>query len=127
MAHATLPLAAHLRAVPTARHWTNQHCVQHLDDESARQVVELLTSELVANAVLHGAAPFALDVDCDPRAVHVAVSDASPHPPQLRHASPEATGGRGIALVDMLATAWGHNLGPNGQGKVIWFTYDLTH
>lgn len=32
-----------------------------------------------------------------------------------------STGGRGLQLVDRLATAWGCQPGADGQGKVVWF------
>lgn len=122
MTHTQLHLSSRLLAVPAARRWTDEQCGGHLDDD-ARHVVQLLTTELVANAVLHGHAPLILDVDCSPGEVSVAVTDANPEPPRLRTAGREATSGRGIALVDVLATAWGHR--PSLTGKTTWFRYAL--
>jgi len=107
--------------VPLARHWATQRCAAHLDDNGL-QVVELLTTELVANAVLHGQPPLVLEVDSTPGQLHVAVTDANLDPPLQRKAGPDATGGRGIALIAALATAWGYRPSPLG-GKIIWFCY----
>lgn len=134
MPHVVLP--ARLSAVPDARHWVGDACRAVLSP-AERQVVELLTSELVANAVLHGRRPLGgrrADAPDDPRgtvevhvhtgpgAVRVVVHDGNPDPPLLRHVGAEATGGRGVALVDALSTRWGYEpLPPPGTGKSVWF------
>jgi anti-sigma regulatory factor (Ser/Thr protein kinase) len=84
----------------------------------------LLTDELVANAVRHGASPIFLEVDVHPRQVRVAVSDGSGAPievrddPGGRHSS-----GRGLYLVDTLSTRWG--VDGAVPGKRVWFELDL--
>ncbi|NIZ89509.1 ATP-binding protein [Kineococcus rubinsiae] len=135
-----LVLPARLSAVPEARHWVAAQCGPRLS-AGERQVVELLTSELVANAVLHGGAPpqgavgdpgapdegsVEVHVSGAAGAVRVAVHDGNPEPPQLRHVGAEATGGRGVALVDALASRWGHApLPPPAVGKAVWFELAL--
>jgi anti-sigma regulatory factor (Ser/Thr protein kinase) len=111
-------LPAQLCAVGLARHWVSKHCAPLLNREQ-RDVLELLTSEVVANAVLHGGGTLTLAVGCAPGEVVVAVSDTNPQPPVVRAAGPEATGGRGVALVDLLAQAWGWE--PHPPGKRVWF------
>ncbi|GAA5017867.1 hypothetical protein GCM10023335_44870 [Streptomyces siamensis] len=79
---------------------------------------ELLTSELVCNALRHAAGPLSLtlvwasDVRC-------LVNDGSPVPPRPTVADLDDENGRGLALVDMLAARWGweHEL----VGKSVWF------
>lgn len=128
MPHVVLP--ARLSAVPEARHWVAAQVDGHLP-ASDRQVLELLTSELVANAVLHGRGgaegpgdegTVGVHVDTVAGAVRVVVQDGNPDPPVLRHVGAEATGGRGVALVDALAARWGYAPLPAPQvGKAVWF------
>jgi serine/threonine-protein kinase RsbW len=124
-----LVLPARLSAVGDARHWVAAQCGERLS-AAERQVVELLTSELVANAVLHGGAcsegpgegVVEVRVSSVAGAVRVDVDDGNPDPPQLRHVGAESTGGRGVALVDALATRWGYApLRPPRVGKAVWF------
>ena len=51
--------------------------------------------------------------------VHVEVSDGDPVLPTKRDVGDQATSGRGIAMVDALALAWG--AAPLEGGKVVWF------
>lgn len=84
-------------------------------------VVLLLASELVTNAVRHAATPFeiAVDVRGDGEVV-VAVEDGDvEHQPKIRHPGPEETNGRGLLLVDQLASRWGSDR--TGRGKSVWF------
>jgi anti-sigma regulatory factor (Ser/Thr protein kinase) len=82
----------------------------------------LVTSEVVANAVLHAGGPIGLEVEVDPgppARVRVAVSDESPVAPTIREYGAGASTGRGLALVARLARRWG--VDPNEPtGKVVW-------
>ncbi len=91
-------------------------------DESAREVAVLLTSELVTNALRHAAPPIDITLGCDGRGVHVTVTDGHRDRPVLRPPSPEADSGRGMQLVNALATAWGVRARP--KGKDVWFSID---
>ena len=89
--------------------------------EGDPEVVLLLTSELVTNAVRHAATPFEITVDVDDSGVRVAVIDGDvEHAPEVRHPGPEDTNGRGLLLVDQLAAVWGSSRVP--RGKAVWFT-----
>ncbi|WP_432492108.1 ATP-binding protein [Kineococcus auxinigenes] len=118
-----LDLEHHLSSVPLARHWVVQRCTSVRVPIAVLTVVELLTAELTANAVLHGRAPVRLDLQRTPGEVRVAVTDADSTPPVRRRVGPEATGGRGVALVDLLSGAWG--VEQHGDGKTVWFTVGL--
>jgi anti-sigma regulatory factor (Ser/Thr protein kinase) len=89
------------------------------DDE--HEVAVLLTSELVSNAVRHAATRLALDVRADPEVdvLRIAVRDENVQPPIRREPDVDATGGRGIFLVDALARRWGTDV--EDRGKVVWF------
>ncbi len=85
-------------------------------------LLQLLSSELITNAVLHG--PPSGDVTIRVRDVdgqiRVEVDDESSSPPRLRAADPAAVGGHGMRLVDAYATRWGCDL-RGADGKTVWF------
>lgn len=78
----------------------------------------LVVSEMVTNAVRHGAPPVELEVVADDDTVVIAVTDSSPRRPQPRPPDTEAEGGRGMALVDVLCAA--HGVRPQPPGKSVW-------
>jgi anti-sigma regulatory factor (Ser/Thr protein kinase) len=80
----------------------------------------LLTSELVTNVVLHVRAECELRVRRLPGAVRVEVRDPSPVAPHRGHQHRDpGTTGRGMVLVDALASDWGVDAG--ADGKTVWF------
>ena len=82
--------------------------------------VELLTSELVTNIILHAGVPGELTVRLLSSAVQIRISDDHAALPRLRAGGELAESGRGLVLVDALADAWG--VDPSGdQGKTVWF------
>jgi anti-sigma regulatory factor (Ser/Thr protein kinase) len=81
--------------------------------------LELLSTELITNAVRHTDSSCAVAVRWTGVRVRVEVTDVSPARPHRRHSSPEAEGGRGLLLVESLATAWGS--APDPAGKTVWF------
>jgi anti-sigma regulatory factor (Ser/Thr protein kinase) len=87
---------------------------------AAREDLLLVVSELVTNAVLHGAEPIVVTVVRTPDRVRVEVTDgapdASPHSNRVR---PDAETGRGLSVVTRLAAAWGWRATP-GRGKTVW-------
>lgn len=86
-----------------------------------RDTAELLTSELVTNALLHGGTDLTVHVEsCDgDGSVRIAVDDGSDQAPQLGEPDSEDLGGRGLPLVASLATRWGWESLP--AGKRVWF------
>ena len=85
-------------------------------------VAELALSELVTNAVVHGAPPIVVQVLATADRVRVSVTDASPSQPRADETRLDATGGRGLAIVAAVAGDWGCEPDPHGPGKRIWFT-----
>jgi anti-sigma regulatory factor (Ser/Thr protein kinase) len=86
---------------------------------------ELITSELVANAAEHGTGPIGLTISrhTEPNGQHgirCEVSDSGTELPQLREAGPDSERGRGLHIVNALATTSGFTTSP--RGKTAWFT-----
>lgn len=107
------------RTVPEARRRIASTLAQWKLD-GLTEVIALLTSEIVTNAVLHARTDIRIGVTREPHGVRVEVTDGSPLPPSLRHHSDTATTGRGIRLLDALADAWSAE--PDNGGKTVWFT-----
>jgi anti-sigma regulatory factor (Ser/Thr protein kinase) len=93
-------------------------------DREVAEVAVLLASELVTNAVVHGRVPIAVDAVADARAVRVEVHDAGSGIAAPRRPASDAISGRGLAIVDALATRWRAEPVP-GDGKRVWFELDL--
>jgi DNA-binding NarL/FixJ family response regulator len=85
----------------------------------ATAIIDLLVSEIVANAVLHAGTPSELAVQLLDDRVRVAVTDHDPAQPKRRPDNPLTSTGRGIALIERLSLAWGIDRVP--EGKRIWF------
>lgn len=91
-------------------------------------VAVLLTSELVANAVLHGRAPIRLQLHREHGTLRIEVYDAGRlwAPPPAAAWSLTSEGGRGLPLLAALATSWGSQSDVDSVvGKVVWF--ELAH
>ncbi|HVT64626.1 MAG TPA: SpoIIE family protein phosphatase [Mycobacteriales bacterium] len=79
----------------------------------------LITAELIANAVQHGAPPISIAISGDADLIRIEVADANPRPPIRPAVSLSNMTGRGLALIAALATNWGVERAPAG-GKVVW-------
>lgn len=119
---AELLLPASSISASAAREWAQrfgcqEHALALLDDAL------LLISELVTNAVLHGGPPIVLAIDCDGGRLRVRVRDGSPVLPAQREAGPDAEGGRGMTLVELMTDVWGAApvADEHGVGKQVWF------
>ncbi|MFC4060618.1 ATP-binding protein [Planomonospora corallina] len=80
----------------------------------------LIVSELVTNAVRHGGAACALRLGGNGAYVYGELFDPGAGTPRVCEAGTEATGGRGLQIVDALADEWGVSW-PDSGGKVVWF------
>jgi anti-sigma regulatory factor (Ser/Thr protein kinase) len=89
-----------------------------LPDDVA-EVSALLANELVANALAHGEGSISLSTEICVDCIRVAVTDEGTVLPVLRESNPTAENGRGLSIVDALATRWG--VDPAGHGKSVWF------
>jgi anti-sigma regulatory factor (Ser/Thr protein kinase) len=79
----------------------------------------LLASEVVTNALRHGTGPISLGCRADTLTVRIEVADDSRARPTVRTAEEDDESGRGMFLVDALASDWGVTDTPTG--KTVWF------
>jgi anti-sigma regulatory factor (Ser/Thr protein kinase) len=108
-------------AVAVARRYAAEVCHDLEPDRSAD--VTLVVSELVTNAIRHGAAPVRLCVASLPgdgaSIIRVEVSDGSPAmATPVTDPTITATGHRGLLLVDEICQRWGCE--PQPDGKRVW-------
>ncbi|WP_045880263.1 SpoIIE family protein phosphatase [Pseudofrankia sp. DC12] len=83
--------------------------------------VALVAGELLTNALLHGAAPVTMRLLTSRAGLRLEVADASPVAPLRGRAGSESLTGRGILILDAVATRWGTTA--DGGGKVIWVEF----
>ncbi|MFE4452262.1 ATP-binding protein [Streptomyces sp. NPDC056796] len=115
-------------AVPIARALVRA-ALADVDAPADSDTAELLTAELVANAVEHtdGSGPIELVVELLASGCQVEVHDHDPDSPgDLSGLLPGTTAdpwqehGRGLILIRALSSACGHR--PTEHGKAVWFT-----
>ena len=126
-----IPLLADLAAAAAARSVV-EDAIRAWCVPVDADVAVLLTSELVTNAVTHGA-PTAgtfvlLAIACDAACLRVDVHDGSGDLPVLGtglidETPAEAETGRGLLLVTSLSAEWGFYRTP--AGKAVYFTLEL--
>jgi len=81
----------------------------------------LLVSELVSNAVVHaaGSESFELEIVRHRGDVWVGLTDGCATTPIARELRPDTTSGRGVQIMQQLATRWGTE--QRRGGKRVWF------
>ena len=114
-AEVTLPGAT--SSVPTARHFVESILTAWGQPEHG-WTAALLISELSANCALHARTSFTVRVELVGVTVRLSVTDGSRRTPAVRDYGSEATTGRGLRMVDQLASEWGVDL--HDEGKTVW-------
>ncbi|MEU6817985.1 ATP-binding protein [Streptomyces sp. NPDC046860] len=110
---------ADLAAVPEARRELRA-LLRHWGRPDRSDIAELLTCELVTNALVHTDDDAVLIAVLTPRALRVEVRDFVARGPRVRAPEPDQdTNGRGLLLVQSLADAWG--IRAHDVGKSVWF------
>ncbi|MEV6804640.1 ATP-binding protein [Streptomyces sp. NPDC051129] len=113
-------------SIAAARHWVRD-CVEGFGG-SLRQhpmipTAELLISELITNAIRHGAGPPLIRLAWNGQLLRIAVSDDSDRQPRIRATSNTEPGGFGMQLLERLALRWG--VTPRHPGKTVWAELSL--
>jgi two-component sensor histidine kinase len=98
-----------------ARLWMEQHPTDGVDPDS----VVLSMTELVTNSIKHGAGPIDVGLTHDSDNLLLVVSDTSEDMPTRREMAVNVETGRGILILESLATQWGIRPEPAG-GKTVW-------
>ena len=88
------------------------------DDEELLSRIEIVTSELATNAVMHARSPFRVSISRSASSVTIAVRDTSFELPEHAAGHTDRAGGRGVGLVAAFSAAWGIDEEPDG--KTVW-------
>ena len=123
MSTASLTLPPSVQSVRKARHFLRDACQANGVPAAVLDDAALLTSELVSNAVLHGRSEIRLVVEQHTGLLRVSVLDENSRRPTLVADDPDALDGRGLALVEGIASSWGVHDEP--IGKAVWFELEL--
>lgn len=119
-----LSLGAGPRGVQDARRWVVDTC-HDIDRPELAECAELGVSELVTNALLHGAPPIQVRVRGTREHPRVEVQDGSRDRPVLPVPGDGdeddllLTFGRGLSIVARCSDAWGAEI--EQDGKTVWF------
>jgi DNA-binding NarL/FixJ family response regulator len=118
LAAARAQLAPELQSAGRARKFVDE-TLRRWDCGEQLDIVTLLVSEVVTNAIVHAGTEVEVSVQLTPEAVRIEVTDKQAGVPEPRQATDDETSGRGLAMVDALASGWGVEARPGG--KVVWF------
>jgi anti-sigma regulatory factor (Ser/Thr protein kinase) len=102
-----------------------QHVTELLSNESSIDMEHAIavTSELVANSVVHAATELQIILERWQYMVKVVVEDFDDHLPVMRSLDVAVDSGRGMHIVDEFADLWGYELTENG--KRIWAGFNV--
>lgn len=113
-------LNRHPTSVGAARRFVRDVLMSRQVADGVVNTVELLTSEVVTNAIVHGRSGPQLVVAMEDDVIRVSVGDISPDLPVRRLSHLDDVSGRGVVIVEELASAWGVQR-QRGGGKQVWF------
>lgn len=121
-----LPLSANADAPHLARSFVEAHA-RGLDDQLLDDAL-LLVSELVTNAVDHGHEAITLYLRVHPPGIGVGVKDEGAAFPSIAIVAPKVgtASGRGLLIVDTVASSWGITPENPPPGKTVWFELNPT-
>ena len=114
--------APHPESVKIARRWVASHLNGR--HPGVTDTAELLTSEVVTNAIVHGTGEVCVVLTRQPDSLLIEVTDAGTlGTPTIRDSGMNGESGRGLMLVDALATKWNTEELPNG--RLVWFQLSI--
>lgn len=117
MPEAEIELAADPVSVAAARRFVGDFLrdIGGDDDWAAVQIV----SELATNAIVHAGTSFVVRVAVSAELIRLEVTDRNPELRAVqRHYSDDATTGRGLGMLEMIADSWGVDNRPGS--KTVW-------
>jgi len=116
--HAACRLAPDITSISAARRYARS--IIGSESVADFDVVALLITEVVTNAIVHARTPIVMTVQVTGGTIRVEVHDEDSALPVVHRAEPHQPGGRGMAIVEGLADAWGVDAAPP-NGKTVWF------
>jgi PAS domain S-box-containing protein len=111
-------LAPHPASVGECRRFIRQVLLES-SREHLCDAAELVTSEVVTNALVHAGTEVKIAARLRPDGVRVEVSDGSAHLPTTKNYASLAATGRGLQLLEQMVDRWG--VDPHAEGKTVWF------
>jgi anti-sigma regulatory factor (Ser/Thr protein kinase) len=116
--HASIDLASRVQSARAARLFIKER-LNAWGRENLTEAAELLTNELVTNSILHAGTDIVVEASHEPEVVRIEVSDFEGSAVARRRGALDDERGRGLELVDALASSWGVVRSP--RGKTVWF------
>jgi anti-sigma regulatory factor (Ser/Thr protein kinase) len=89
-----------------------------------QDIVLLLVSELVSNAIVHARGNVGINAQQVGSSLRVEVRDSSSTLPAVQVGALDDVSGRGLHLVERLADRWGSRRLELDEGKTVWFELD---
>lgn len=110
-------------SVALARRFARRRLQEWEVDDDVLDNAVLCLSELVTNVVMHASARARIELRRDPGAVVVTVRDGGAWHTSTSSSEPDplVVHGRGLQLVEALATAWGSE--SHGAGTTVWCSF----
>jgi anti-sigma regulatory factor (Ser/Thr protein kinase) len=112
-----LDLDVELTGVRRARHLAAAFA-RHEHVDALSESLVLVTSELVSNAIRHADSMVTITFTRHGPSVRVEVTDDGAGLPELHYPKASASSGRGLLIIDGLASDWGSRR--SADGKVVW-------
>lgn len=119
---ATLRFDSDASSLPVARAFVLTTLRSWRASETALDDAVLVANELVANAIVHAGTSAEIVLERRGPDLVVRVCDGTTSAPQLRANTPASVGGRGLVVLDAVATEWGVVV--IDAGKEVWARFD---
>jgi hypothetical protein len=107
---------------PSTPRAVRREFMRRYETHPCSETLLLCLSEVVTNAVLHARTALTVRVVEIGETVRVEVADGSRSAPVRRSFAEISPTGRGLHLLDRLASRWGTVM--TGRGKTVWFEID---
>lgn len=115
----TLLLHADPAAVRQVRQAVRAVCERVGLADDACETAVLLASETATNAIIHGRSEARIRITGQPGRLRFEVADDNSRHPTRPAQDTDALDGRGMAILETLAAAWG--VSEDAIGKTVWF------
>jgi anti-sigma regulatory factor (Ser/Thr protein kinase) len=125
--HLTKSMVVYDRAaanVGEARAWVDAFLAERGVEDTVRDDAQLVVSELLTNALMHGEGELVLRASITASAVRVAVTDSGDALPEVLPLDPTRIGGLGLIVVGRVSSEWG--VSPFPGGKTVWAALALS-